>query len=92
MTDVIHDGNIQCNLLKIFKNIFFKQQSPKSKLCCLFCSFKAGTDKMGTVYSVETTYGINSVISKPVTFVEYAETGQFLFLIVALLVHDVIHF
>jgi hypothetical protein len=47
---------------------------------------------MGTVYSVETTYGINSVISKPVTFVEYAETGQFLFLIVALLVHDVIHF
>jgi hypothetical protein len=30
---------------------FFKQESPKSKLCCLFCSFKAGTDKMGTVYT-----------------------------------------
>jgi hypothetical protein len=33
-----------------FQKHFFKQQFPKSKLCCLFCSFKAGTDKMGTVY------------------------------------------
>jgi hypothetical protein len=30
-----------------FQKLFFKQHSPKSKLCCLFCSFKAGTDKMG---------------------------------------------
>jgi hypothetical protein len=37
------------------------------------------------VYSVETTYGINSVISKLMTFVENAETGQFLFLIVLIL-------
>jgi hypothetical protein len=27
------------------------------------------------IYSVETTYGINSVISKLMTFVENAETG-----------------
>jgi hypothetical protein len=33
------------------------------------------------MYSVEITYGINSVISKLMTFVENAETGQFLFLI-----------
>jgi hypothetical protein len=32
------------------------------------------------VYSVETTYGINSVIWNLMTFVENAETGQFLFL------------
>jgi hypothetical protein len=37
-----------------------------------------------SIYSVETTYGINSVISKLMTFVENAETGQFLFLIVIL--------
>jgi hypothetical protein len=36
-------------------------------------------------YSVETTYGINSVISKLMTFVENAETGQFLFLIMLIL-------
>jgi hypothetical protein len=30
-----------------------------------------------SIYSVETTYGINSVISKLTTFVENAETGQF---------------
>jgi hypothetical protein len=34
------------------------------------------------LYSVETTYGINSVISKIMTFVKNTETGQFLFLIV----------
>jgi hypothetical protein len=33
------------------------------------------------LYSVETTYGINSVISKLMIFVKNAETGQFLFLI-----------
>jgi hypothetical protein len=37
------------------------------------------------LYSVETTYGINSVMSKLMTFVENAETGQFLFLIVLIL-------
>jgi hypothetical protein len=37
------------------------------------------------LYSVETTYGINSVISKLMTFVENAERGQFLFLIVLIL-------
>jgi hypothetical protein len=31
---------------------------------------------------VETTYGINSVISKLMTFVDNAETGQFLFMII----------
>jgi hypothetical protein len=36
-------------------------------------------------YSVETTYGINSVISKLMTIVEITETGQFLFLIVIML-------
>jgi hypothetical protein len=37
------------------------------------------------IYSVETTYGINSVISKLMTFVENAETGQFLFMIMLIL-------
>jgi hypothetical protein len=36
-------------------------------------------------YSVETIYGINSVISKLMTFVENAEIGQFLFMIVLIL-------
>jgi hypothetical protein len=31
---------------------------------------------------VEITYGINSIISKLMTFVENAETGQFLFLVI----------
>jgi hypothetical protein len=37
------------------------------------------------IYSVETTYGINSIISKLTTFVENVETGQFLFLIMLIL-------
>jgi integrase len=37
------------------------------------------------LYSVETTYGINSVISKLVTFVKNAETGRFLFLMMLIL-------
>jgi hypothetical protein len=37
------------------------------------------------IYSVEITYGINSVISKLMTFAENAETGQFLFLIMLIL-------
>jgi hypothetical protein len=37
------------------------------------------------IYSVETTYGINSVISNLMTFVENAETRQFLFLVVLIL-------
>jgi hypothetical protein len=36
---------------------------------------------LGLLYSVEITYGINSVISKLMTFAENAETGHFLFLI-----------
>jgi hypothetical protein len=43
------------------------------------------TDTLAKSYSVETTYGINSVISKLMTFVENAETGQFLFLIMLIL-------
>jgi hypothetical protein len=37
------------------------------------------------LYSVETTYGINSVISKQMTFVKNAEKGRFLFLIMLIL-------
>jgi hypothetical protein len=37
------------------------------------------------VYSVEITYGINSVISKLMTFAENSETGRFLFLIMLIL-------
>jgi hypothetical protein len=33
------------------------------------------------LYSVEITYGLNSVILKLITFVENAETGQQVFLI-----------
>jgi hypothetical protein len=37
------------------------------------------------IYSVEITYGINSIISKLMIFVENAETGQFLFLVILIL-------
>jgi hypothetical protein len=37
------------------------------------------------LYSVEITYGINSVISKLMTFVKNAETSQFLFFMVLIL-------
>jgi hypothetical protein len=40
---------------------------------------------LGNTYNVETTYGINSVISKLKTFIENPETGQFLFIIVLIL-------
>jgi hypothetical protein len=43
------------------------------------------TRGMDVLYSVETTYGINSVISKLMTFVKNAETGRFLFLMVLIL-------
>jgi hypothetical protein len=42
-------------------------------------------NRLRYTYSVEITYGINSVISKLMTFVENAETGQFLFLIMLIL-------
>jgi hypothetical protein len=38
-----------------------------------------------TTYSVETTYGVDSVMSKLMAFVEGAGTGQFLFLVVLVL-------
>jgi hypothetical protein len=41
--------------------------------------------KFNSNYGVETTYGLNSVISKLMTFVKNAETGQFLFLIILIL-------
>jgi hypothetical protein len=37
---------------------------------------------------VEITYGINSIISKLMTFVENAETGQFLFLVIKIKIGD----
>jgi hypothetical protein len=37
------------------------------------------------LHSVETTYGINSVVSKLMIIVEIAETGQFLFLTMLIL-------
>jgi hypothetical protein len=42
-------------------------------------------NRHSVLYSVEITYGINSVISKLMTFAENAETGQFLFLIMLIL-------
>jgi hypothetical protein len=36
MTDAIHDGNIQCNLLKIFKNIFFKHSNHRKVNCVAY--------------------------------------------------------
>jgi hypothetical protein len=44
-----------------------------------------GTAIYNALYCVEITYGINSVISKLMIFVEYAETGRFLFLIMFIL-------
>jgi hypothetical protein len=38
-----------------------------------------------SLYSVETAYGVNSVDSGLMTFVDDAETGQFLFVIVLVL-------
>jgi hypothetical protein len=38
-----------------------------------------------TIFSVEITYGINSIISKLMIFVENAETDQFLFLVILIL-------
>jgi hypothetical protein len=59
---------------------------------CFFANVSLCTISMVTIeiliyliYSVEITYGINSVISKLMTFAENAETGQFLFLIVLIL-------
>jgi hypothetical protein len=52
---------------EIFKNIFFKQQSPKSKLCCLFCSFTAVTDKMGTVYNLELKLDNSAILGSEAT-------------------------
>jgi hypothetical protein len=40
---------------------------------------------MDQLYSVESTYGRNSVISKLMTLIENVETGQFLFLIMLIL-------
>jgi hypothetical protein len=42
-------------------------------------------DQEWSIYSVETPYGINSVMSKLMTFVKNAETGRFLFLMVLIL-------
>jgi hypothetical protein len=42
-------------------------------------------NKCNILYSVEITYGINSVISKLMTFLGNAETGPFLFLIMLIL-------
>jgi hypothetical protein len=36
MTDVIYNGNIQCNLLKIFKNIFFKHSNHRKVNCVAY--------------------------------------------------------
>jgi hypothetical protein len=44
-----------------------------------------GQQTVKLLYSVETTYGINSVISKLMTFVKNAETGRFLFLMMLIL-------
>jgi hypothetical protein len=41
--------------------------------------------KLLYLYCVEITYGINSIITKLMTFAENAETGQFLFLIMLIL-------
>jgi hypothetical protein len=47
--------------------------------------YQKKNNKCNILYSVEITYGINSVISKLMTFLENAETGQFLFLIMLIL-------
>jgi hypothetical protein len=52
---------------------------------CTHVSIQSPGGPTAELYSVETTYGINSVISKLMTFIENAETGQFLFLIVLIL-------
>jgi hypothetical protein len=40
---------------------------------------------LNDIRCTETTYGMNSVISKLITFVENAETSRFLFLIILIL-------
>jgi hypothetical protein len=68
--------------------LFFLTWRRKMFFCCSFVIKKQSiqiilTQKIILMYSVEityVTYGINSIISKLMTFVENAETGQFLFL------------
>jgi hypothetical protein len=48
-------------------------------------NFNTHKDSNTHTYSVETAYGIHSVISKLMTFVDNAETGQFLFMIMLIL-------
>jgi hypothetical protein len=52
---------------------------------CISGVSKRTDSRFSSQYSVEITYGINSIISKLMTFVENAETGQFLFLVILIL-------
>jgi hypothetical protein len=61
------------------RNSGLNLNSPRSRLTFLGDIVCIG------IYSVEITYGINSVISKLMTFAENAETSQFLFLIMLIL-------
>jgi hypothetical protein len=63
--------------LQCFNNVCSVQMTLHSRIKNYYCE--------NVLYSVEIIYGINSVISKPMTFAENAETGRFLFLIMLIL-------
>jgi hypothetical protein len=73
---------VATNFLFVLKIKCTKFHQDRSKTVDLHTKY---TNRHSVLYSVETTYGINSVMSKLMIFVENTETGQFLFLIVVIL-------
>jgi hypothetical protein len=75
---------VDSNFLLVLKIKCTKFHQDRSKTVDLHTKY-TNKQTFSFIYSVETTYGINSVISKLMTFVENAETGRFLFLMVLIL-------
>jgi hypothetical protein len=73
---------VDSNVLLVLKINCTKFHQDRSKTVDLHSKY---TNRHSVLYSVETTYGINSVISKLMTFVKKGETNRFLFLMVLIL-------
>jgi hypothetical protein len=75
---------VDSNFLLVLKIKCTKFHQDRSKTVDLHTKY-TNKQTFSFIYSVEFTYGINSVISKLMTFAENTETGQFLFLIMLVL-------
>jgi hypothetical protein len=75
---------IDSNFLLVLKIKCTKFHQDRSKTVDLHTKY-TNKQTFSFIYSVEITYGINSVILKLMTFAENAETGRFLFLIMLIL-------